>query len=973
VTSAGASADAQADAEAERLARLRELLVLDSPPEALFDGIARLASEICAVPIALLSLVDAERQWFKANVGLTGVNETPRDVAFCAHAIHADGLFEVPDARADPRFAANPLVTGTPDIRFYAGVPLTLPEGQRVGTLCVIDREVRRLNDSQARALQALAGVATQALVMRRDLITRSLSVRSEFEQALAASETRHRAIVEDQAELVSLARGDGTLVYVNPAYARQFGLVPNQMIGANLFDYVEPGDRDAVRALVAGVLQTGVNTSGENRMVAADGVERWVAWTNRLQQDTDGRLLLHSVGRDVTERKRIEQALRASQAFLARTGRVAGVGGWEVDLASSAVTWSDETRRLHEVGADYVPTIAGGIEFYAPEARDAIETAVQAGMHQGRPWDLELPLITATGRRIWVRAQGEVEFEQGKPARLVGALQDITERKLLQQRLTENERFVRQVTDSLPLRIAYVDKELRYRFVNRVHCERFGRARDEVIGRTRSELTGVPMEAEFESRVRAVLAGEPQRFEYVEPVGGRARRIESQLIPDLADDGEVRGFFSTGIDITERAAAERALRELTAIFDNTTDYVLQTDRRGNIVYMNPAARQANGYTPDEPLTHRNVAELNTPATRQRMAETILPEVKARGVWVGETTMFVAGGREITVSHLMIAHRDRDGHVDRYSSMMRDISAEIEAERQQQRQAATLRSVAEAMPAIVAVVGSDRRYRFVNSGFERWIGAPRESIVGRTLAEVLGRADHDRSKPWVERVLQGETVRFERSYPGRTDARHLALTYVPLWLDSGEVDGFVGVAQDITQHKQEELRLRLLTQQDPLTGLLNRAGFEQHLEARLLDGSGPGLALLYIDLDRFKPVNDSHGHPVGDQVLQLFAQRLRTLVRPTDAVARLGGDEFAIVLAGLREGVNARAVADKVIAAAHAPFDLGTLQVRIGASVGVAYGADPAIGWPDLLARADAMLYRAKESGRGRQAGTSRM
>jgi GAF domain-containing protein len=130
--------------ESPRITRLRELMVLDSAPEPLFDSIVQLASEVCGAPIALVSLVDAERQWFKANVGLPGVNETPRDVAFCAHAIEDDALFEVPDAARDPRFRANPLVIGAPDIRFYAGAPLVLPGGERIGTLCVIDRQARR-------------------------------------------------------------------------------------------------------------------------------------------------------------------------------------------------------------------------------------------------------------------------------------------------------------------------------------------------------------------------------------------------------------------------------------------------------------------------------------------------------------------------------------------------------------------------------------------------------------------------------------------------------------------------------------------------------------------------------------------------------------------------------------------------------------------------------------------------------------
>jgi diguanylate cyclase (GGDEF)-like protein/PAS domain S-box-containing protein len=779
------------------------------------------------------------------------------------------------------------------------------------------------------------------------------------------------RAIVEQQSELVSLARADGVLIYVNPAYARHFGRVPADMIGLSLYDFVEPADREVVSLRIGVALQTGQSVSGDNRMVASDGSERWVAWTNLRQLDDAGQPLLHSVGRDVTDRKRAEQALRESQAFLLRIERVAGVGGWQFDLTSRLITWSDETRRIHEVGADYVPTFDRAIEFYAPEVRPVVESAVRRGIEHGQAWDLELPFVTATGRPIWVRAVGEAEFVDGVPVRLIGAFQDITERRRLQARLADSERFVRQIADSLPVRIAYVDRERRFRFVNHAHAERFGRDPADIVGRTRSELFQGQGDPEVEARVDAVLAGQPQRFEFDETVGGRLRRIESRLIPDVAETGEVRGFFSTGIDITERNAAELALRELTTIFDNTTDYVVQTDWHGTITYMNPAVRRALGIAADAPLTDRNFAEFNTAATNRLFADVIVPAVKAAGVWVGETTVYDADRREVPISHMVIAHRDRAGRVERYSAVMRDISSEVRAKAQLQRQAATLRSVAEALPAMVAVVGTDYRYRFVNSSFERWIGAQRDRIVGRTMIEVLGRAEFERSKGWVQRALAGESVSFEKDYPDRRGGRHLAISYVPMWLDSSTVDGFVGIALDITRHKHEEVRLLQLSQRDALTGLLNRAGFQQELE-RQAQGDAALLALLYIDLDHFKPVNDSHGHPVGDAVLQQFARRLAESVRPTDAVSRLGGDEFAILLVGVRESANARAVADKVIAAACSPFDVGALRLQIGASVGVAFGIEPAGGWRDLVARADAALYRAKEAGRGRQAGETR-
>jgi PAS domain S-box-containing protein len=136
--------------------------------------------------------------------------------------------------------------------------------------------------------------------------------------------------------------------------------------------------------------------------------------------------------------------------------------------------------------------------------------------------------------------------------------------------------------------------------------------------------------------------------------------------------------------------------------------------------------------------------------------------VKATGVWIGETTVRVADARVVPVNHMVIAHRDLEGRVSRYSAIMRDISVEQAVKQEQQRQAATLRSVSEAIPAIVAVVGTDERYRFVNSSFERWIGARRDTVIGRTLREILGPADYELSRPWVERVLAGETVNFDK-------------------------------------------------------------------------------------------------------------------------------------------------------------------------------------------------------------------
>ncbi len=160
--------------EADRLAALDSYAIMDTAREGEFDDIVRVAALVCGVPMALISLVDHERQWFKAAVGIAAP-QTPRDIAFCAHAIQQDGQFTVEDASSDDRFSANPLVTGELSLRFYTGAPLRTPEGLPLGTLCVLDDRPRTLSADQTFALDALARQVMAQLELRKALATRAL------------------------------------------------------------------------------------------------------------------------------------------------------------------------------------------------------------------------------------------------------------------------------------------------------------------------------------------------------------------------------------------------------------------------------------------------------------------------------------------------------------------------------------------------------------------------------------------------------------------------------------------------------------------------------------------------------------------------------------------------------------------------------------------------------------------------------
>jgi hypothetical protein len=169
--------------EKKRLAVLWQYEVLDTVPEEMFDDLTELAARICEAPIALISLVDEHRQWFKSKVGLP-LSETSRDVSFCTHAIGQGGLFIIPDAAKDSRFARNPLVTAEPKIRFYAGAPLVTPDGHALGTLCVIDKVPRQLRPDQQQALSVLARLVITQLELRRH--NRELGVARKAREAAA-------------------------------------------------------------------------------------------------------------------------------------------------------------------------------------------------------------------------------------------------------------------------------------------------------------------------------------------------------------------------------------------------------------------------------------------------------------------------------------------------------------------------------------------------------------------------------------------------------------------------------------------------------------------------------------------------------------------------------------------------------------------------------------------------------------------
>ena len=411
--------------EIGRLDALRRYKVLDTLPEQALDDLTALAAHICGVPIALISLVDEHRQWFKSRIGLS-VGETSRHVSFCAHALHHPDLFVVADTIEDARFADNPLVTDEPGIRFYAGAPLVTPTGHALGTICVIDREPRQLSKLQGDALRMLSRQVMAQLELRRQA------------RELIASEHRLRTILDTEPECVKLVAADGSLLEMNLAGLRMleadsFDQVANRCV----YPMVVEEHRGAFQALNEAVFAGGSGLL-EFQIVGLKGGRRWLETHATPLRDAAGQVTaLLGVTRDITEQRRAATALRESEEHLRFTLESSRLGNWELDLTTDTASHS----RRHDECFGYREPVAewGFAKFIAhvhPEDRERVRRDFHAATSGLKPWDVECRVVWPDGSTHWIAARGSIFQRDGRPARMLGIVDDITERKQAEEQV---------------------------------------------------------------------------------------------------------------------------------------------------------------------------------------------------------------------------------------------------------------------------------------------------------------------------------------------------------------------------------------------------------------------------------------------------------------------------------------------------------------------------------------------------------
>ncbi len=411
-----------------------------------------------------------------------------------------------------------------------------------------------------------------------------------------------------------------------------------------------------------------------------------------------------------------------------------------------------------------------------------------------------------------------------------------------------------------------------------------------------------------------------------------------------------------------------RNMGEIAArVVDATSDAVLAADRQGTIVYWNPAAERMFGYARDDAIG-KNVEIIIPPRLAQGHRE-IFARAAAGGATriVGSFVELVGGrvdGSEFPIE-LSLARWGAGPPDGGFAAIVRDISVRKAFEREREQTQAFLDTVVTNLPAMLFVKDTQtRRYLMVNRAGETAIGRPAKEIIGQTDRELFpnyGEAYEQRDN---ESIASPSATVFESAFV-RDDGQCVHLRTTRTLIDGPDRPGqyILGISEDVTATRLAEAEVLRLAHYDALTGLLNRASFTDRLHG--LVRKGEPFAMLSIDLDRFKAVNDQFGHPVGDVVLSQVGDRLRSAIPTHGWVARIGGDEFIAVLTGPQLRERADDVASAILTSLAQPFLTGRVVAHAGASIGIVLMPEDGLTTEKLRENVDLALYRAKQLGKG--------
>ncbi|HEX9151803.1 MAG TPA: PAS domain S-box protein [Flavobacterium sp.] len=542
--------------EIERLKALKAYSIMDSLPEKEYDSITQLASYICAAPIALVTLLDKERQWFKSSVGL-GVTETPRNLSFCQYAIMGNDVYEVNNAKENELFANNPLVTGNPNIQFYAGVPLQDKNGFNLGSLCVIDTKARTLTNEQKNALKLLA----DQVVLLLDLRKRN----ADF----IKSEREFQNFIELSKDLVCIANVDGFFYKVNPAFTAVLGYSKEELEGKPFIDFIHPEDLDKTLKEVEKLFAERTNISFENRYRCKNGKYILLSWNTSPDPDTGN---LYCIARDVTKEKEAELDLINSNKLLDESQSIAKIGSWKYDLVTKDLIWSKghyQIFDLKEMAPDQL--FKAYQSKIHPDDLSNLDKALEKTLTAGADLCYNHRVLFSNGNIKYVVGIGKpYKNEKGEVVGIQGTIQDITDKTIAEQKIEEKGKEIQDIKSALDEAaiVAVTDQKGIFSYVNENFCTVSKYSKEELIGHDQQIISTGYHSIEFRRDVFGTIAnGNVWKGEAMNRAkDGSFYWENATIVPFLNEKGKPYQYIAISTDITQEKLAKENLN--TALAD---------------------------------------------------------------------------------------------------------------------------------------------------------------------------------------------------------------------------------------------------------------------------------------------------------------------------------------------------------------------------------------------------------------------
>jgi len=540
-----------------------------------------------------------------------------------------------------------------------------------------------------------------------------------------------------------------------------------------------------------------------------------------------------------------------------------------------------------------------------------------------------------------------------------------------LQLKSCELERVasdLRNVEDSLPIALFVVDTGLQVTRANATCAQVIGNEGAALVGRNLLDLDWRVDATDLGLRVDEVIRSGGEYLVLLEGPGDSTFRL--LVVPYRRPDGCIDGAVLLYREVTTELGVERGLRESEArarmLVDSAPYSVLVADEHCVILDCNRACEQLFGHGRDE-LIGRNVTVLMDAFDRahhDRHVARYRANGSSRVFGVGRTLKGRHKDGHLIDVHINVGVQHFEGRNLRFVAFIRDLTDSLRAEAELRLAASVFNGALDG----IFITAPDGCILKVNPAFERITGHQRDDIVGRNAREL--RSERHDEAFFAD---MDAAIRAHGSWQGEVWYRRQDGSLLPAWLSltclrdaQGEPEQMVAVIYDISEQKMSQERIHHLAHFDALTGLPNRFLFRDRLGHALAQAKRQGrkLALLFIDLDNFKHVNDTYGHPVGDQLLCLVAERLKGLTRESDTVARLSGDEFTLLIEDASQRAAVEATAQKLLAVLADPFETKTGQLFVSASIGIAMYPKDGDDLDTLLRFADLAMYRSKDSGR---------